>query len=529
MEPDAHVTAVIDLLLTIGYVDGTFHADEQKFIAGYIDWLVENFASEPGAAESWRSKINQVYAALDAEIAGFVSEVVAQGDDSYMRTRLKVRAVALFRSFAPAEQEGALALLDRMIHADATVTPQEKELHDELVAHFRAVPPRAPMPTADQGMVVEAPAARAATTLAVPILAPLEVRYAPDASALHAQHAHDYDQIFRAIEGWEKQRAHGNGRLLGTSDVRQLPAGVRWLDGRTYVLQPSHPTELVVLGDLHGCYSILKAALAQSQFIERVEAFRRDPAKNPDVKLVLLGDYIDRGRFGFEGVLRAALHLLNTYPDNVILLRGNHEYLVRHGDTVVSAVSPAEAVPALSERASVALLEAYRHLFEHMPTALIFERTLLVHGGIPRDMTVDERWRDLSSFDDAVVRFEMMWGDPVDTDHVPVDLQRQSPRFNFGREQFRAFMQRVGCHTLIRGHEQVDDGFHTNFDVDGLRLHTLFSAGGHDNPDLPTDSRYRNVKPMALSLYAGSGAPRAVPWAVQYQPFTQAPNNGFYR
>ena len=37
-------------------------------------------------------------------------------------------------------------------------------------------------------------------------------------------------------------------------------------------MRPDQPTELIVLGDLHGCYACLKAALLQSEFIERVRA-----------------------------------------------------------------------------------------------------------------------------------------------------------------------------------------------------------------------------------------------------------------
>ena len=202
---------------------------------------------------------------------------------------------------------------------------------------------------------------------------------------------------------------------------------------------------------------------------------------------------------------------------------------MRRDGQIHSAVMPAEALPALAERAPVEVLEAYRHLFEHMPTALLFDRTLFVHGGIPRDDTLAERYRDLSSLNDPVIRFEMMWGDPVDTDLVPVGLQRASSRFNFGRDQFAAFMQRIGCHTLIRGHEQVDTGFATVFDLGAYKLHTLFSAGGHDNADLPPQSRYRTVTPTALTVRAGDGAPHAIPWPIEYQPFTSGKHNGLYR
>jgi hypothetical protein len=202
---------------------------------------------------------------------------------------------------------------------------------------------------------------------------------------------------------------------------------------------------------------------------------------------------------------------------------------VRSDGQIVSAVIPAEAVPAIADRVPVDVLEAYRHLFDHMPTSFLFDRTLFVHGGIPRDDTMAERYRDLSSLDDPVVRFEMMWSDPESIAQVPAELQRASPRFNFGHDQFRAFMQRIGCHTLLRGHEQIDTGFATTFDLGDCRLHTLFSAGGHDNLDLPSESGYRKVTPMALTIRAGAGSLQAVPWPIQYAPFTSASHNGLYR
>lgn len=519
--PDANVIAVIDLLLTIGYVDGLLHADEKRFIEGYTKWLVDNFAQA-------RSQIDEVHRSLDAEIAGLVAEVTAAGDEHYMRTRLKVRAVALFRSLKPPEQEGALALMTQMMHVDGSLSPHERELYDELVALFAAAPkvtePMRAAPKAD-GMRVEPPTPMPLATTSHPLLDGLEHRYSTDPAVLQAQLATDYQLVFQAITVWEQQRARGNGRLTGFTDPTQLPPGTHWLDGHTYAMRPDRPTELIVLGDLHGCYGVLKAALLQSDFIERVRKHQHAPANHPDVKLVLLGDYIDRGRFSFEGVLRTALQLLVTFPDNVILLRGNHEYLVRLGDTVVSAVNPAEAVPTLSQRAPVSLLEAYRHLFERMPSTLIYDRTLFVHGGIPRDETLVERYRDLSSLDDRLMRFEMMWSDPVNTDVVPPQLQQQSPRFNFGAEQFRSFMQHIGCHTLIRGHEQVDAGFETVYSLGPYKLHTLFSAGGTDNDDLPIESRYRKVTPMALTIRDGL----VMPWPVDYKPFMRPEHNGHYR
>jgi uncharacterized tellurite resistance protein B-like protein len=525
VDPEVNrVVAVIDLLLTVGYIDGRLQDSEQTFIRQYLDQVVDHVAQGSGTHEQWRARVDAAYGRLDSEIAGLAAEVVASGDERFMSARLKTRAVALFHEFSPGDQKVALALLDAVMHTDGAVSPQESALHAELLSYFHATPqlPEPVIATPVETLRIDATESRPVATFTHPWLDAIEQRYAHDPAALQAQVAGDYSLVFQAITVWERQRSRGNGRLLGVTDIGQLPADARLLDGHVHVQRSTRPTELIVLGDLHGCYACFKAAVLQSKFIERALA-------REDVQLVLLGDYIDRGTFGFEGVLRGALQLLVSLPDNVVMLRGNHELLVRLGDTVVSAVNPAEAVPGISGLVPVDMLEAYRHLFEHMPTSLLFERILFVHGGIPRDDTLANRYHDLSSLDDSVVRFEMMWGDPVQTDHVPVELQRETPRFGFGRDQFRAFMHRIGCHTLIRGHEQVDPGFVTAFDLGHHRLHTLFSAGGRDNSDLPAESRYRNVTPMALSIYAGDGPLRAVPWQIQYQDFARGAHNGLYR
>ncbi len=534
MEPNTRFDTLVDLMLTVGYVDGVFDPHEQDFVQRYVDQLVGLVAIVPGAGEIQRDHFAAVSARLQAELAALAAEVTAAGDDAFVRTRLKVRAVALFRGFSPSDQAIALELVGGLVAADGTISASERALHEELLAYFVAphgeAPSRAPPPAAELLQIEPAQAAPLAA-LTHPLLDPLEQPYGTDPALRGPRVAADYELIFGAITAWERQRARGNGRLAGITDVGQLAAGTRLLDGHVHVMRPDQLTELIVLGDLHGCYSCLKAALLQSDFVERVRRFQADPRTNPDVKLVLLGDYLDRGRFGFEGVLRAALELLVALPNHVVLLRGNHEFLIRMDGRVVSAVNPAEAVPGIQDLVPPDILEAYRHLFEHMPTSLLFDRTLFVHGGIPRDETLAARYRDLSSLDDAALRFEMMWSDPVDTDAVPGELQRESTRFTFGRAQFRAFMERVGCHALVRGHEQCDAGFRAAFPggVGGRQLYTLFSAGGFDNPDLPAASRYRSVTPMALTVVRDATSLRGIPWAIEYQPFGSAAHNGLYR
>jgi hypothetical protein len=538
---------MVDLMLTVGYIDGVFDQREWAFLQHYVDSvLVMIEQSAVGSPDdrtrlrgAWRSHFDELYRRLDAEVSVLGQEVMATGNDTYVASRLRVRALTLFRSLTPADQTVALELVTALVHADGQITKNEHDLQRELHALFSAPPAPAAAaanaPTMAGAKRTAAPltvtpfAHKELAALSHPLLDPIEQTLSPHPIERKAQIDWDYSLLQRAMMQWQHQRTHGANRLTGISTIDQLPAGSRFLDGYVHVMRPSAPVELIVLGDLHGCYSCLKAALLQTNFIQRAWAHQWDPANHPDVKLVLLGDYIDRGKFSFDGVLRAALHLLVSLPDHVILLRGNHEWFRWFDNRITSGVHPAEALASIAPHVPIEMLEAYRLLFEHMPTSFVFERSLFVHAGIPRDDTFADRYRDLSSLNDDELRFQMMWSDPVKTDHVPVELQRMNPRFSFGRNQFKAFMQRAGLHTMIRGHEKIDHGFETFFDLGEHMLLNVFSSGGADNADLPIDSSYRAVTPMGLSMLAVQGQLTATPFPLRYQPFNYAPHNGLYR
>jgi hypothetical protein len=174
------------------------------------------------------------------------------------------------------------------------------------------------------------------------------------------------------------------------------------------------------------------------------------------------------------------------------------------------------------------MFEAYMRLFEALPSMLLFGRTLFVHAGIPRDAALRERYVDLASLNDAELRFQMMWSDPSEADYIPEELQAQNARFPFGRLQFERFMDVLGCNAMVRGHEKVNEGFRTLYDGGRARVLNVFSAGGPANADLPADSSYRDVVPMALTMHLSSSGSRVVPWAIDYARFNDPANNGFF-
>jgi hypothetical protein len=351
----------------------------------------------------------------------------------------------------------------------------------------------------------------------------------PDAIA--KQTGDDLQLVYKTIDLLDAQRAKGKGRLGDAVNVAEFAGQEPFLDGHVYVHPPTkgRDHELLVLGDLHGCYSCLKASLLQADFFRKVQAHHDDPEHNPDMKLVLLGDYIDRGRFSYNGILRTIMQLLQVVPNNVYMLRGNHEYYVELNGRIYGGVRPAEAINALQDMAPPAIFQGYRELFEAMPNMLLFDKLLFVHAGIPRDDTLGMKWLGLSSLNDPEMRFQMLWSDPSDADYIPAQLQGSNARFPFGRLQFKKFMSQLGCTTMIRGHERVKEGFRTIYDDGEVMLLNLFSAGGATNNDLPVDSNYRQITPMALTLRYRDGITQLTPFEIDYARYNDPKYNAFFR
>ena len=554
LRAEQQMHAVIFYLVTFGYIDGDFDAKEKSFVKGIIRQLIEHRATDamPDAAKDVRDEVitkytrhfHEVFEGIDQNVKDLFTESVSEGEDpkAFVHARLKVRCFEIFKSFDRGGQEQLMDLIDHLLLADGVAHPAEVQFRAELGSFLEdelglEIIDSGPQEGADSArrMVVDSPRASTPSTVDHPFFKPFEFHFSADPETITRQVGADRQLIDRALAVLKQQREKGNGRLTGKKSVAELAGTEAFLDGHVYarMSKPGERYELTVLGDLHGCYSILKATVLQSKFFERVDAYRKDNSQ-PYPLLILLGDYIDRGLFSINGVLRTAMQLFVTAPDHVVMLRGNHEYYVEVNGTMYGGVKPAEAINTLKPLLPIDVFRHYRTLFEEMPNMLLFDRFLFVHGGIPKDRLVKERWKDLSSLNDADMRFQMMWSDPSTADVIPADLQDQASRFAFGRMQFRAFMQRVGSHTMVRGHEKVLSGFASSYaDDDHARLFTLFSAGGRDNGDLPAESTYRDVSPMALTITGdGSMNPgnvKVTPWAPDWASYNDPERNAFFK
>jgi hypothetical protein len=535
--------AIVFLLTAFGHMDGKFALSEKRFVQEKIAKLVEErmleAIADPLARQVATARVTgqfqRVAAAIDREIAALFTESVAEGEttEQFVYAKLALRCYELLRPFDDGARAALFEIVDELIEADGVVHPSEARLRDDI-HRLLAEPVEIEMEEVrdtifDSRIQIDKEEVLVPRMVDHAFFTREERVYPRDQAGFVKSAEEDVELLRTVMSTLDQQRAAGAGKLAGAKTFADFAGHAPFLDGHVYVLPPDPRAsyELIVLGDLHGCYSCLKAALMQTDFLAKVEAHAVDPKNTPDTRLVLLGDYIDRGRFSFDGVMRMAMRLFVTVPNAVYVLRGNHEYYLEHQGRILAPVRPAEGMMWLSGVASDAYFREYMQLFEALPTSLAFDRFFFVHAGIPRDASLAEKWKDLSSLNDPDLRFQMMWSDPSDTEVVPDELQKAAARFGYGSHQFRSFLARIGSSVMVRGHERIVEGFHTNYDLPDATLFTLFSAGGATNLDLPETSNYREVTPRGLTIRWRDGVSRVSPFVIDWARYNDPARNGF--
>lgn len=238
---------------------------------------------------------------------------------------------------------------------------------------------------------------------------------------------------------------------------------------------------VIVFGDIHGDLS------TELRILERVSV---EELKRGDTHLVFLGDYVDRGPNQVE-VLVSVLKLKLEFPDNVTVLRGNHE------STPDLRVAPHDFPDELVSRYGLMkgteLNSEFEKLFYIMPLTALLERSvLLLHGGLPtttygRATTIQEYLGGMGPTDRWIIKAEILWNDPIEREIV----RAPSPRgigYLFGRKLTRWVNKKFKIEYVIRGHEVPAEGYKVNHDG---RVITLVSRVGPP---------YFNVKATYLDL-----------------------------
>jgi protein phosphatase len=214
--------------------------------------------------------------------------------------------------------------------------------------------------------------------------------------------------------------------------------------------------KFVVVGDIHG------------DVLSVVRIFQ--DLGWPDTQSYLfLGDYVDRGNASCE--VMVLLYCLKViFPQNIFLLRGNHEFGPITQTYGFQAECTARFVPQVYTE--------FVNSFSALPlAAIVNDSVFCVHGGIAPGLA--NHLNDLTKIEDGSSGMEadILWGDPRE-DVEGFDVSPRGRGFVFGPDAFEDFLDDADLTMMIRAHEDCEAGFAWPFGIDGQLL-TVFSTADY--------------------------------------------------
>ena len=223
--------------------------------------------------------------------------------------------------------------------------------------------------------------------------------------------------------------------------------------------------EAIMVGDLHGDLESLIYILKETNFLQKVNQDKR-------TFLIFLGDYGDRGSYSVE-VYHVVLKLKLLFPQEVILMRGNHE-----GPEDLLA-SPHDLPMQFHARFGGKWKNAYsktQELFNHLYNAVLIEkRYLMIHAGLPaKAKTIEDLAYAHIEHPKQRLLEDMLWSDPTETIKGVYESPRGAGKL-FGQDITNEVLKGFNVKILIRGHEPCRNGFKVNHRG---RVLTLFSRKG---------------------------------------------------
>lgn len=174
--------------------------------------------------------------------------------------------------------------------------------------------------------------------------------------------------ISHSIDLREKQMDAGVGMGID-SNLNKIKSG-RW--DEEYVVHLPKEGQAIIIGDIHSRFDCLDHILQETDFVERVK-------KGEKLYLVFMGDLVDRPRVVGDGgglkVFEAALSLLNSFPNNVIIEKGNHD------GAAEGSLHPQEFYQEVrmkfGEKQAEVVLQKWREFYDKAPIAVKMDMAAL--------------------------------------------------------------------------------------------------------------------------------------------------------
>lgn len=172
----------------------------------------------------------------------------------------------------------------------------------------------------------------------------------------------------------------------------------------------------------------------------------------PGINYLFLGDYVDRGIFGFEVTLLLFAIKLN-YPKNVVVLRGNHE----SRNMTENFTFREEVIQRYDEEIYNLFMEA----FDTLPLSCIVDgKYFAMHGGISPELAkVEDQINKINRFQEVPLEgvfCDLLWSDPLPDELANskeyIDNEDRECSYLFGKKPAKKLLDSNNLMTIVRGH-----------------------------------------------------------------------------
>jgi len=268
------------------------------------------------------------------------------------------------------------------------------------------------------------------------------------------------EKIKKAIEILDERKEKGEGRLANVEKIEQIPKTETPIyDGHLVALpEIKGEGEIFFVGDIHGDKKSLNCIV--EKFLEALKEGKK-------AYIVFLGDLADRGQKQIE-VWYTVLTLLEKFPDNVVILRGNHEedsqaWAQRYNGFFLKLK---EKYPEKAQD----LIAKFNELFEKLPEVAVTSHAggiVALHGAPPINMEN----LGINGFRNPEENLltQIRWNDPKN----PGEMKGSRGRgcYVVGKGEIEQWLNKIGAQYLLRAHEWI------NWNTYGERVITIFSNG----------------------------------------------------
>lgn len=257
-----------------------------------------------------------------------------------------------------------------------------------------------------------------------------------------------------------------------------------------------------ICGDIHGQLNDLVRVLQTGGF-------------DMTTKYLFLGDYVDRGPNSLE-VICLLFALKCRFPQNVFLLRGNHES-PEMTESFGFAYEVEEKLKD-ADQANVVLAKFY-DAFDCLPiAALISDKIFCVHGGLsPKLESIDEilQIKRPTSIPEEGILADLLWSDPnINTESWgPND---RGATFTWGKKIATDFITNNKLTKIVRGHQMAQNGINFPFYPDRCVI-TVFTASNYAG-------QYNNVAAFVEVDKDPTSISFRILKHIEKQPDVRAPN-----